>query len=46
MLFDADEIGRVTPGDSWEERENPVVCLGHQFPNEKARREFFREELR
>ena len=23
LLFDADEIGRITPGDLWEEREEP-----------------------
>ena len=46
LLFDAEEIGRITPGDLWEERDEPVACLGQKFPNEEARREFFREELR
>mgnify|MGYP002855499118 CR=1 FL=1 len=46
VLFDAEEMGRITPGDLWEERNKPVTCLGHEFPNDEARREFFREELR
>ena len=46
LLFDADEIGRITLGDLWEEREEPGVCLGHQFPNEEARRGFFSGKLR
>ncbi len=46
LLFDAEEMGRITPGDLWEERDEPVTCLGQKFPNEEARREFFREELR
>ena len=46
LLFDAEEIGRITPGDLWEERDEPVTCLGQKFPNEEARRKFFREELR
>ena len=46
VLFDAEEMGRITPGDIWEERNEPVTCLGREFPNDEARREFFREELR
>jgi len=46
VLFDAEEMGRITPGDLWEERNEPVTCLGRDFPNDEARREFFREELR
>lgn len=46
VLFDAEELGRVTPGDIWEEKNKPVTCLGIEFPNDDARREYFREELR
>ena len=46
VLFDAEEMGRITPNDLWEERDKPVICLGHEFPNDEARREYFREELR
>ena len=46
VLFDAEEMGRITPGDIWEEKNKPVICLGMEFPNEDARREYFREELR
>lgn len=46
VLFDAEEMGRITPNDLWEERDKPVTCLGREFPNDEARREHFREELR
>ena len=46
VLFDAEEMGRITPGDIWEEKNKPVTCLGVVFPNDDARREYFREELR
>lgn len=46
LLFDAEEMGRITPGDIWEEKNQPVTCLGMEFPNDDARREHFREELR
>ena len=46
VLFDAEEMGRITPGDLWEDRDVPVTCLCREFPNDEARREFFREELR
>ncbi|MBR5729014.1 MAG: hypothetical protein IKX61_02235 [Prevotella sp.] len=46
VLFDAEEMGRITPGDIWEEKNKPVICLGMEFPNDDARREHFREELR
>jgi DNA modification methylase len=46
VLFDAEEMGRITPGDIWEEKNQPVTCLGMEFPNDDARREYFREELR
>ena len=46
VLFDAEEMGRITPGDIWEEKNKPVTCLGIEFPNDDARREYFREELR
>lgn len=46
VLFDAEEIGRITPNDLWEERDKPVTCLGREFPNDEARREYFREELK
>ena len=46
VLFDAEEMGRITPNDLWEERDKPVTCLGREFPNDEARREYFREELR
>ena len=46
VLFDAEEMGRITPGDIWEEKNKPVTCLGMEFPNDDARREYFRDELR
>lgn len=46
VLFDAEEMGRITPGDIWEDKNKPVTCLGMEFPNDDARREYFREELR
>ena len=46
VLFDAEEMGRITPNDLWEERDKPVICLGREFPNDEARREYFRKELR
>lgn len=46
VLFDAEEMGRITPNDLWEERDKPVICLGREFPNDEARREYFRDELR
>ena len=46
VLFDAEEMGRITPGDIWEKKNRPVTCLGMEFPNDDARREYFREELR
>ena len=46
VLFDAEELGRITPGDIWEEKNKPVTCLGIEFPNDDARRDYFREELR
>ena len=46
VLFDAEEMGRITPGDIWEEKNKPVTCLGMEFPNDEARRKYFRDELR
>lgn len=46
VLFDAEEMGRITPNDIWEEKDHLVTCLGIEFPNEDARCEYFREELR
>ena len=46
VLFDAEEMGRITAGDIWEDKNKPVTCLGIEFPNDDARREYFREELR
>lgn len=46
VLFDAEEMGRITPNDLWEERDKPVTCLGREFPNDEVRREYFRVELR
>ena len=46
VLFDAEEMGRITPNDIWEEKNKPVTCLGIEFPNDDARRDYFREELR
>ena len=46
VLFDAEEMGRITPGDIWEEKNKLVTCLGMEFPNDDARRKYFRDELR
>ena len=36
----------MIPGAMQFQDEQPVVCLGREFPNDEARREYFRAELR
>lgn len=44
-LFSTEEMTRATGGMEIKE-EQPVICLGIEFPNDNARREYFRNELR
>ena len=46
ILFNSEELDKITHNSLSEENNQPVICLGHTFPNDQARREFFREELR
>ena len=46
MLFDAEEMNRIEKSNLWNQQQGPVTCLGMEFENDDARREYFREELR
>lgn len=45
-LYSQEELTSMVPDNLFNQPENPVICLGMEFPNEEARREYFREELR
>ena len=45
-LFGAEEMERMATDGAQEEGRGPVVCLGMEFPDDEARREHFRAELR
>jgi len=44
-LFSEEELGGATPS-SPNEQKGAVVCLGREFADDDARREYFRQELR
>lgn len=45
-LFSDEEMNNIIPGVMQFQQEQSVTCLGKEFPNDEARRAFFREELR
>ena len=45
-LFSEEEMISLEPNTLFTDTYQPVTCLGREFPNDEARREFFREELR
>ena len=45
-LFSDEEMNNIIPGAMQFKQDQPVTCLGKEFPNDEARREYFREELR
>jgi len=45
-LYSQEELTSMEPDNLFNQPEGPVTCLGLEFPNEEARREYFREELR
>ena len=45
-LFSDEEMNNIIPGAMQFQQDKPVTCLGKEFPNDEARREYFREELR
>ena len=46
VLFSPEEMNNMIPGSMQFQQNGPVTCLGREFPNDQARREYFREELR
>jgi predicted RNA-binding Zn-ribbon protein involved in translation (DUF1610 family) len=45
-LFSDEEMNNIIPGAMQFLQEQSVTCLGKEFPNDEARRAYFREELR
>lgn len=45
-IFPDDEMNNIIPGTMQFQQDQSVTCLGIEFPNDLARREYFREELR
>lgn len=45
-LFSSEEMNNMIKDSLQFQQDKPVVCLGREFPNDQARREFYREELR
>lgn len=45
-LFSVEEMNNIIDGAMQFQQDGPVTCLGREFPNDQARREYFREELR
>lgn len=45
-LFSTEEMNNMIKDSLQFQQDKPVVCLGREFPNDQARREYFREELR
>lgn len=43
-LFTDEELDQMS--GMYSQKDEPVTCLGINFPNDNARREYFREELR
>src|SRR5574344_121927 len=48
LLFSQEEMGKMEPNNLFhpDYQTEPVTCLGMTFPNDEARRKYFREELR
>lgn len=46
VIFSTEEMNNMIPGSMQFQQTGPVTCLGRVFPNDQARREYFREELR
>ena len=46
ILFSTEEMNNMIKDSLQFQQDQPVVCLGREFPNDQARREYFREELR
>lgn len=45
-LYSQEELTCMEPDNQNNQPEGPVTCLGMEFPNDDARREYFCEELR
>lgn len=45
-LFSDEEMNNIIPGSMQFQQDQPVTCLGKEFPNDEARRAYYREELR
>ena len=46
VLFSVEEMNNMIKDSLQFQQDGPVTCLGREFPNDQARREYFREELR
>jgi 16S rRNA G966 N2-methylase RsmD len=46
VLYSTEEMNNMIKDSMQFQQDKPVVCLGREFPNDQARREYFREELR
>ena len=46
VLFSVEEMNNMIKDSLQFQQTGPVTCLGREFPNDQARREYFREELR
>lgn len=46
VLYSTEEMNNMIKDSLQFQQDKPVVCLGREFPNDQARREYFREELR
>ena len=45
-IFSTEEMNNMIKDSLQFQQNGPVTCLGREFPNDQARREYFREELR
>lgn len=48
LLFSQEEMEKMEPNNLFhpDYQKEPVTCLGMTFPNDEARRKYFRDELR
>ena len=46
VIFSTEEMNNMIKDSLQFQQTGPVTCLGREFPNDQARRDFFREELR
>ena len=46
LLFSTEEMNNMIKDSLQFQQSQPVVCLGREFPNDLARRDYYREELR